>query len=275
MPCTLINNSGKHKLFMQLNYRSYGTGEPLIILHGLFGMLDNWHSIAKKLSSDFEVFTIDQRNHGQSPHSEEHTYALMARDLYDFLEEQNLFSVNILGHSMGGKTAMQFAALFPGFVKSLVIADMFPKTYNRILPDHQIIFKVLEKIEGCNFKSRKDAEDYLKNQISDERIFLFMAKNLKINTEGCPGWKFNAKTLLDAYPKLMQNVEIRTQLKLPALFIKGGKSDYIMDEDFQNINQYFPNAKLVVMPEASHWLHADNPGLFCEIVLDFLKHPAK
>ena len=164
---------------MELNYKQIGIGEPLVILHGLFGMLDNWQSIAKKLGKHFEVFTVDLRNHGKSPHADEHNYAVMARDIYDFLEEQNIFSTHLLGHSMGGKVAMQFAAYFPGFVKKLIVADIFPKAYTDARLDHERIFEAMEIVNECKFTDRKEGEAKLQEIINDDRIFQFVLKNLR------------------------------------------------------------------------------------------------
>ena len=255
---------------MDLNYKNFGAGEPLVILHGLFGMLDNWLSIAKKLAHRFDVYIIDQRNHGKSPHSEEHSYFLMARDLYDFLEEQNIYSAHLLGHSMGGKVVMQFATFYPGFVKKIIVADMFPKDYDVQRLEHQKIFEAMDIIDNCRFPDRKEAEDKLREIIDNERIFHFILKNLKLPKEGCPKWKFNSKVLRREFPTLSDNIKIVNQVKAPALFIKAGRSDYIDEKEFDSIKTFLPNAELSIMPEATHWLHADDPDLFLHIVNGFL-----
>ena len=255
---------------MELNYKRFGVGEPLIILHGLFGMLDNWQSIAKILSVHFEVFILDQRNHGKSPHSDDHSYTLMARDLYDFLEEQNIFSAHLLGHSMGGKVAMQFASFYPGFIKKMIIADIFPKSYLNQRQEHQKIFQAMEIIEKCRFTGRKAVESKLKNIINNERVFQFILKNLKLGANGYPEWKFNANVLKAAFPHLSGNIHITNPVKAPTLFIKAENSDYIIPEEIDEIRAFLPNAELVIMPDTTHWLHADDPDHFIQIVTNFL-----
>lgn len=256
---------------MELNFRQLGHGDPLIILHGLFGMLDNWMSIAKKLSDKFEVFLIDQRNHGKSPHSEDHNYLLMARDLLDFMQEQNIYSAHLLGHSMGGKTVMQFATLYPGYIKSLVIADIFPKEYERITDDHTMVFEAIQSLRNCSFSDRRLAEKKLSELVPNQRILQFLIKNLSFDGQSCIRWKFNADVLMREYMNLMENIHFSAQVNAPVLFIKAGKSDYILPEEFESVKKYFPQAKLEIMPEATHWLHADDPETFVKILLNFLK----
>jgi esterase len=255
---------------MELNYKQTGIGEPLLILHGLFGMLDNWQGIARKLGAHYEVFTLDLRNHGKSPHSEEHTYAVMARDIYDFMEEQNIFKAHILGHSMGGKVAMQFASYFPGFVNKLIIADMFPKNYTHVRLDHERIFEAINLVKDCRFTNRQEGEAELRKLIKNERIFQFILKNLKQTKGQCPEWKFNADVLQKAYPEILKNIQIRLPVKVPCLFIKAEHSDYIIEEEFSSVHAYFPEAKLHTIPDTTHWLHADKPLEFIEVVHKYL-----
>jgi len=255
---------------MELNFKHFGQGEPLIIIHGLFGMLDNWQSIAKKLAEKNEVFIIDQRNHGKSPHSNEHSYLLMARDLLDFFQEQNIYSAHLLGHSMGGKTAMQFATLYPGYVKSLIIADIFPKEYTRIPDDHQMVFSAINALKNCQFIDRKLAEKKLEQIIPDIRILQFMYKNLTISDKGCIRWKFNADVLIREHMNLMENIQFSTKVNVPVLFIKGSLSDYINESEFPSVYKFFPRSTLKTIERAGHWIHADNPELFTKIVGKFL-----
>jgi len=256
---------------MELNYKHFGQGEPIIILHGLFGMLDNWLSIGRKLADKFEVYLIDQRNHGKSPHSDKHNYLLMARDLLDFLQEQNIYSAHILGHSMGGKTALQFATLYPGYVKSLIIADIFPKEYKRITDDHQQVFEAINSLKNCQFNDRKKAELALATIVTNQRILQFLYKNLTLNHHGCICWKFNAPILTTEYMNLMADIEYSAIVNSNTLFIKGADSDYINPNEFESVKKYFPNSSLEVMPDCGHWLHADNPEMFIFIIFKFLK----
>ncbi len=255
---------------MILNYKRIGVGEQLIILHGLFGMLDNWQTIARKLSQQYEVFTIDLRNHGKSPHADEHNYAVMARDIYDLLEEQNIFKTHILGHSMGGKVAMQFAVFFQGFVDKLIIADIFPKSYANMRLEHEMIFEAIDIVNACKFKDRKEGEAKLKEVIQDERIFQFVLKNLKAPKQGCPEWKFNSMVLKREYFNMLENIHITQAVKSPTLFIKAENSNYILEEDFKHVDSLFPNAQLITMPGTTHWLHADKPEEFTEVVANYL-----
>src|SRR5258707_8793058 len=176
---------------MQLHFRSYGQGSPLIILHGLFGSLENWLTVSERLSSRFQVFAVDQRNHGQSPHSSEMDYKLMAEDLAEFMHTHHLAEAHILGHSMGGKTAMQFAFLYPGYVRRLVVVDIAPRMY---APRHNQILKAMLSLDLAHFTDRKQIEKALEPQIPELALRQFLIKSvarlpsggfsLKLNFEG-------------------------------------------------------------------------------------------
>ncbi len=177
---------------MNLNYKTIGEGQPLIILHGLLGMLDNWQSISRQFADYHQVFIIDQRNHGRSPHDELIDYPSMAEDLHDFLHEHDLQQVNIMGHSMGGKTAMQFAHTYPERVNRLIVVDIAPKTYP---PGHQTIFEALLGVELDKVASRADVEEVLAAKIKEERIRLFLLKNLTRTKQGAYRWKVNLEAI--------------------------------------------------------------------------------
>jgi len=257
---------------MELNYKRSGVGEPLIILHGLFGMLDNWQSIANFFATSFEVFNIDLRNHGKSPHDEIHNYQVMARDIYEFLQDQNIFNTNIIGHSMGGMAAMQFAAIYPGWVKKLVVVDIFPKKYQpKEKADHLEILKAAGIIEKSAFKDIKTVQDVLYSYITDKRTYMFMLKNLIRKKDGTIGIKFNQKAIADNYSSLLESIEFTEPVNVPTLFLKGEKSNYISEKDFEGVGKYFTNAKMISIPEAGHWIHVDAPEVFKAEVWDFLK----
>ena len=256
---------------MELNYKSFGMGEPLIILHGLFGMLDNWQTIAKQLALHNEVFILDLRNHGRSPHSVDHNYKLMSRDIYDFMLEQNLFSVNVMGHSMGGKTAMQFAAYYPGLVRKLIVVDIFPKQYDVIPSEHMLMFRVIDEIIQKRFTKRSDAESLIATLLPDPRLSGFMSKNLLINEEGLVGWKFNSQALKNNYQALSELIEINGKITNKTLLIKGGNSNYITTEDEKNMDQFFSNVRIESIPNAGHWVNVDAQELLLEVVGRFLK----
>ena len=177
---------------MELNYKKLGEGQPLIILHGLFGSLDNWLTLAKYWAENYEVWLIDQRNHGKSPHADEHSYELMAQDLKKFMEENHIENPIILGHSMGGKTAMEFAITFPAQVKALIVVDIAPVSYQ---VHHWDIIEALESIDLSKVESRKDADKILQKKISSFGVRQFLLKNLDRIGQSTYQWKFNLSVL--------------------------------------------------------------------------------
>ena len=251
---------------MQLNYKTYGQGEPLIILHGLFGMLDNWQSIAKKLADHFLVILIDQRNHGKSPHSEEIDYELMAGDLKEFMESNWIFNAHLLGHSMGGKTVMQFAMQYPDMVKKLVVVDIGVKEYPE---GHIFIFDAMRSLDVKNLKSRSEAEKHLFSTIKNKAIVQFLMKNLSRNKEGGYKWKMNLNALYNHYDNILAAVS-GTPFEKETLFLRGETSPYIRDEDIRAIQLLFPNSIFKTISNTGHWVHAEAPKQLIETVLNFL-----
>jgi pimeloyl-ACP methyl ester carboxylesterase len=252
---------------MQLHFKELGRGEPLIILHGLFGSSDNFLGIAKNLATRFHVFLLDLRNHGRSPHSDEMDYALMANDVAEFLDSQKLESVNVLGHSLGGKVAMQFALNFPARVKKLVVADMAPRVY---APEYNEIFFALLALDLKSFQTRQQIEDALAPKIPELNLRRFLLKNLGRNSDGQFFWKINLRGLFENYPKLGAAVTAEIPFAKPARFLRGGKSNYILDTDFLLVQKLFPLAKIETISEARHWIHADAPEEFTRRVMNFL-----
>lgn len=254
---------------MKLAYREYGFGQPLIILHGLFGQSDNWNSLAKRFAEKgFRVFTLDQRNHGLSPHSEIFTYQAMAEDLHEFIETQQLQYPIILGHSMGGKTAMFFGLLFPGIAKQLIIVDIAPKAY---APQHDMVLKALNAVDFKELTTRKEVEAILNNYISEDGTKQFLLKNIywKENEPKQMAWRFNLKVITKEYGQI--SVEVPHLVShLPVLFIRGDQSDYINDQDQLNIGQRFPNYQLVTILNSGHWVHVTQPEAFFNAVLHFI-----
>ncbi len=242
---------------MKLHFIKSGSGHPLIILHGLFGMLDNWKSIARQLENNFTVYLIDQRNHGKSPHVPEHSYILMAQDLNDFFIQHNISSANIIGHSMGGKTAMQFALNFPDKVDKLMVVDMGIKRYPG---GHDAIFEALQSLKLSEIHSRKDAEVALSTLLSDIGVQQFLLKNLTRTSEGVYHWKFNLEALFANYNNEILGPVKATQSYSGAVeFVRGENSKYIINSDWDAIQNVFPNATLITVANAGHWVHADNP----------------
>ncbi len=252
---------------MQLNYKTFGQGEPLIILHGLFGTLDNWQTLAKRWAEKYTVFLVDQRNHGRSPHVDEHNYLAMAEDLSTFMEDNWIHQAHILGHSMGGKTAMQFAVLYPEMVDKLVVIDIAPKVYPG---GHEQIIEALNDLDVAHLEDRKVADAQLKTKIPLFGVRQFLLKNLTREKTGGYRWKMNLSALTKNYQAILQNIEPSELFEGAALFIKGETSPYIKEEDLPIIQAYFPNAQLKTIKKAGHWVHAEQPDSLFEIVSHFL-----
>lgn len=253
----------------KLFYRELGkeNSQPLIILHGLFGSSDNWLTLGKRYAAHFHVFIIDQRNHGQSFHSEAFDYKLMAADLVDFFKETELSSAHVLGHSMGGKTAMEFAVNNNKLIDKLLIADIGPKTY---APHHSTILKGLFSIDLLQLQSRKEADEILSNYIPEIGVRQFLLKNLTRNSDSFE-WRINLKGIANNIEVIGQGINQNSQFDKPSLFIRGGNSDYILDSDFNEIHSIFKKAKIATILNTGHWLHAEQPEQFLAITLDFLK----
>ncbi len=253
---------------MNLNFKTYGSGQPLIILHGLFGMLDNWKSIATKLADQYMIYLVDLRNHGRSPHADEHTYELMADDLKFWMEDQWLYEANMLGHSMGGKAAMQFAHNFPEMLEKLIVVDIAPKQYSG---GHEMIIDALSSIPIDNITSRKEVESILSQSIDDHGVILFLMKNLTRNKTGGFQWKMNLPVLKSAYEEhIMGGNTLNDVIEVPTLFIKGGNSQYISEEDNSRIDSLFNNADIHTIDDAGHWVHADKPLELIQKITEFL-----
>jgi pimeloyl-ACP methyl ester carboxylesterase len=255
---------------MKLFYRHYGEGPPLVILHGLFGQSDNWVSVAMKLARDFSVYIPDQRNHGQSPHGPVHTYQAMAEDLLEFMEELNLGKIMLLGHSMGGKTAMTFATEYPELVEKLVVVDISPRKY----PERNIHTQIITRMMTINLErsgTRTAVEEILLQSIPDPRIRMFIIKNLYYRTPGHLAWRLNLDAINQNLDQLFDGINTYRQFNGPTLFIRGGISDYILPEDEVLIRNIFPGAAIKTISGASHWVHADAPEEICKLLSDFLR----
>lgn len=254
---------------MQLYYKEFGSGPPLIILHGLFGMLDNYMSIASSLASDFRVFIVDQRNHGRSGHSSIFSYEAMSDDLLQFMEARNLTRAHILGHSMGGKTAMQFAFDHPEKLIRMVVADMTPAE-RPVNSRHQQLIEVMLSIDLSRFSDRVELARLLEEKIPSYRLRQFILKNLYLKSKDQLGWRLNLPAIYENLNEMFRGVNHVGQLANPTLFLKGELSDYIQDSDIAVIRKLFKEVEITTVPGASHWLHADNPAFFTESVRQFL-----
>lgn len=242
-------------MLLELNYKTFGQGPAFIILHGLMGQLDNWQTIAKKIASDYTVYLVDQRNHGRSPHTDSHSYFDMAEDLNDFMDQQGIHSATILGHSMGGKTAMQFAQTYEDRVDRLIVIDIGPKEYP---PHHNEIFAAFTSLDLSTLASRKEAEEKLTSQIPDAGVVLFLMKNLSRKGTSF-SWKMNLEVLNRDYNNIVVPTYPTWPVEVETLFIRGEQSNYILDEDWDTILESFPNAVLETVANAGHWVQAQQP----------------
>ncbi len=258
---------------MQLNYKVHGEGFPFVILHGLFGNLDNWSTIARKWAEDFKVILVDLRNHGRSPHADEMTYPLMAEDLAAFLEEQGIDRCHLLGHSMGGKVAMQCALDYPTLVEKLVVVDMAPRRYGR---GHDDVFAALKALDPKDIDDRRHADELMAPYMKDEGVRMFLLKNLARDSKDGFRWRMNLEVLDRDYENLIAPIGTAGQtFPGPALFVRGGKSGYVEDDDMDVIEHHFPQAKLVTIADAGHWVHAEQPEKLYTDVKTFLDQPAE
>ena len=254
---------------MNLFFQQFGSGFPLIILHGLFGSSDNWQGLGKRLGHHFTVYAIDLRNHGNSPHAEKFSLPTMAEDLREFFLTHNLTQAHLLGHSMGGKVAMQFAQMFPALVKNLVVVDIAPKTYHR---SHDDIFSALLGTDPSHFTTRIDVDKALASKIPDTATRQFLLKNLAPRADGTLKWKINLSSIYAHYDEILAELTVTGIFRNPTLFLRGGKSDYIQNDDVAAIRQRFPLAQLATIHSAGHWVHAEAPNEFLQAVLSFLNN---
>ena len=264
---------------VKLQFRKSGHGAPLVILHGLYGASDNWVSVARKLEERFTVFIPDLRNHGQSPHTTTHTYQDMADDLLQFLQDHHIKKTILLGHSMGGKLAMLFAAEYPEMISALIVADIAPKSYNsadnpfKTVLEHEIILGLMEDLNLVNVTSRKEIDTFLAEKLKDSTLRQFLIKNIHRNRDGDFEWKINVPVLKHALNSITSDVNSEwfadrlPILNYPVTFIRGLNSDYISDADFPLIREIYPEAHILDIPDAGHWLHAEQPEKFIEAVL--------
>lgn len=251
---------------MKLFFRQSGQGQPLIILHGLLGSSDNWFTLAKKFSETFSVYLVDQRNHGQSPHSEDFDYKVMTEDLEEFIHDHQLASPYIIGHSMGGKTAMNFAVKNPDKVDKLIVVDIVPKTY---FVKHDRLIDGMEAIPLASISNRAEAESILSQFESDQGVRQFLLKNLSRDSEGKFFWKVNLPVLSKNLQLIGTDLEYPGSFDGPSLFVRGSKSDYYKPGDEDLIKSKFTNARFAVL-DTGHWVQAEKPMEFAETVLSFL-----
>ena len=246
-----------------------GEGKPLLILHGFLGMSYNWKTMAMQFAANgFQVHLLDLRNHGKSFHSDEFSYETMSQDVYDYCKANNLEKIDILGHSMGGKTAMLFATLHPERIEKLIVADIGPKFYPQ---HHQSILEGLNAVDFTKKPSRNEVDEILTKYIPDFGTRQFLLKSLYWQEPGQLAFRFNLAVFNNKMDEIGKSLPENAIFTKPTLFIRGGNSNYILDEDFKNIKQHFPDSKIETIPNVGHWLHAENPKFFYEITSSFLK----
>ena len=247
-----------------------GEGQPLIILHGFFGMGDNWKTLANRFSENYQVHIVDQRNHGRSFHSDEFTYELMVEDLLFYINHYHLENVHLLGHSMGGKTVMLFAVEYSEKVDKIIIADIAPRFYP---PHHHFIIEALNAVDFKKVKSRNDIDLIFEKYIPESGIRQFLAKNIYRKSKDEFAYRFNLECLTDCFDEVGVGLPPISQFYGEALFLKGENSGYISKEDEQLIAIHFPKSEIKVVKNAGHWLHAENPEDFYNYIKIFLEKP--
>lgn len=253
---------------MKLHSTILGEGTPFLILHGFLGMSDNWKTLGNEFAdAGYEVHLIDQRNHGRSPHSDEFNYLLMAKDVKEYCDLHKLEKCILLGHSMGGKTAMLTAALFPHIIEKLIVADISPKYY---APHHEQILAGLQAVDNAELSSRGEAEELLSQYVKEQGVRLFLLKNLYWKSKGKLALRFNLDSLVKNVENVGEALPQDATFSKPALFLRGGNSNYITPEDHSLIKKHFPEAVIETIPNVGHWLHAENKDAFFTAVMRFL-----
>lgn len=251
---------------MKLYSRVLGEGQPLLIIHGLFGMSDNWQSLAKRYADYFEVHLIDQRNHGRSPHADEFSYLHLSNDLHQYIIDNQLNDVVIIGHSLGGKTAMQFAVSYPELLSKLIIVDISPRFYPI---HHDKIIEGLKMLDFSILKSRSQADVILSEYIEECDVRQFLLKSMYWKEKGQLDFRFNLKSISQNIANVGEALDNEANCSIPTLFIKGGNSNYINDDDEDLIFKHFTGAEIQTVAEVGHWLHAEKPQEFFEMTIRF------
>jgi esterase len=251
---------------VKLFFRTYGEGQSLVILHGLFGSSDNWLTQAKLFSPQFKVYTVDLRNHGQSPHDDGFDYESMVDDLKQFFDDQNISGAILLGHSMGGKAAMNFALTHPDLLEKLIVVDIAPRAYNL---EHYAIADGLAAIPVSDLTSRNEADEILSKHVPESDVRQFLLKNLQRKSEGGFTWKINLPVIREKLSNVGVDLFAQGTFDKPSLFIRGARSNYVRDQDWARISEVFTAAKLETM-DTGHWVQAEKPQEFVSLVVNWL-----
>lgn len=251
-----------------LHSKILGQGKPLLILHGFLGMSDNWKTLGNQYAKNgFQVHLIDQRNHGKSFHSSDFDYEFLANDLKVYMAHHAIANAALIGHSMGGKTVMQFATSYPNLVTKLIVADIAPKYYP---PHHNDIIAALVSLNFDTILSRSEADEELSKHLSNYGIRQFLLKNLYWIEKRKLSFRFNLNVLQYKMEEIGENIGTTNTFTKDTLFLRGDKSEYILHNDFENIKMHFPTATIKTITNAGHWLHAENPKEFFSFTLEFL-----
>jgi len=254
-------------MHMKLNYRKLGSGRPLVVLHGVFGSSDNLFTVCRNIAGKgYEVFILDARNHGQSERSDIFSYEAMAADLGQFLTEHEISAPVILGHSMGGKTVLQFSQQYTNF-SGLIVVDIAARSY---APHHDHIIRGLKAIDTQTLTSRKEAEEIFSRYVTDAGERQFLLKNLYRTDEGGFDWRINIPVLAEHTGEVVSAIPLHKQVEQPLLLMRGSESGYVRDEDFEYLKTYYPAARMETIEGANHWIHATRPAQFEESVIRFL-----
>ncbi|WP_417508856.1 alpha/beta fold hydrolase [Methylophaga sp.] len=253
---------------MKLHYQESGEGTPLIIIHGLFGSADNWRSMAKYFSRFYRVISVDLRNHGRSPHSDEQNFTVMADDIHELCEDLQLEHLHMLGHSLGGKVAMMFAAMYPQLVSKLIVVDISPRQY---FSAHTPLMDAMMALNLSQFTRRTEVDDALAESIPDKAVRQFLLMNL-VSEQETFQWRINLPALKANYPELMAAISEDEMFTMPSLFIYGELSDYVTEQDRQQISKQFTETRFSCIEKAGHWVQAERPQQFKKVVEEFLQN---
>ncbi|MCD4792220.1 MAG: alpha/beta fold hydrolase [Bacteroidales bacterium] len=263
---------------MKLFYREYGVGPPLIFIHGFLGMSDNWIPVGKSFSKTHKVYLLDIRNHGQSPHSEEHNYNAMRSDIKEFMSYHKITKATLIGHSMGGKLVMNFACIFPDLVESIIVIDISPRSYlnNKNISgkalNHKELLNFMKNFDIKNIKDRKEVFSASNKKFGDEFINQMIQKNIKRNSDKSFSWKLNLEVLIDNIEHIAGKIEISEKSdKIKSLFIFGKESLYFSEKDYNSVKDNFPDSDVKVIKKSGHNIHIDNKERLIEEIKQFLQ----
>lgn len=261
---------------MNLYYRQQGEGENLTILHGLYGSSDNWNNISKLLSDEFKVIAVDLPNHGKSPKTDEFNLSFLSDSVYDFLKEKNIQKTHLLGHSLGGKIALEIASKYPQIVDKLIIVDIAPRNYLKNefeeRENHEKIINILKNVDLSKYKNRSDALNELMKIEKTGKLKMFLMKNIKRNKNGDLEWKINIKAISDNLSQILNQFDTKIEnIKNEILFIKAENSPYINAKDIEFIKQNFKKAKIKIIPDTTHWIHIEKPKTLVKEIKKFSK----